>query len=276
MFGLLHPVGPEGERTYWIRRAVVLAVAIVLVAAVVMALVRLTAGAADGDPHADPAPAAKTPAAEDPAPEDAPQPSAAPEATPQDQQEDANPDAQQPSETAPEGDRRSAEDQAVEEQPTPEGDAEGTPEAAPEPPAAPQPTTQPQRLEAPLCTPENVAVTVDGPQDVAADAGAQAFGVVATNTGQENCTLPLSAENLKMSIFNGTEQVWTTEDCPAAIPARTVVLAPGTWLSSDIAWGLSRSAPGCGTGEGALPTGSYRVVAEVTDVAPAQHELELR
>lgn len=272
MFGLLHPVGPEGERTYWVRRAIVIGAAIVIIAAIVAATLRLSAGATNGDPQAAETP---TPAAGEPAPpeENAADPE---QGKPDEQAEQDGPGdeggeaGQEPAPApevpadegaAPEGEQPKAEDQA-DEAPAPAPEEQPAPEA-------------PARAQAPECTPEQLEVAVDGADEVSKAAGAQPFGVVVTNTGTANCTLPVSADNLKVTIFTGTERIWSTEDCAAVIPARSVLLAPGAWISSDVTWGIGRSAAGCSTASGEIPTGDYRVVAELTDVAPAQREFSL-
>lgn len=52
MSGLLHPVGPEPERVYWVRRAFVLLVAVVVLTVAVLA-VRAVASGADRAPGTD-------------------------------------------------------------------------------------------------------------------------------------------------------------------------------------------------------------------------------
>lgn len=271
MFGLLHPVGPEGERTYWVRRAIVIGAAIVIIAAIVAATLRLSAGATNGDPQAAETP---TPAAGEPAPpeENAADPE---QGKPDEQAEQDGPGdkgGEAGQEPAPAPETPTDEGAAPEEQPKAEDQADEAPAPAPEEQPAPE---APARAQAPECTPEQLEVAVDGADEVSKAAGAQPFGVVVTNTGTANCTLPVSADNLKVTIFTGTERIWSTEDCAAVIPARSVLLAPGAWISSDVTWGIGRSAAGCSTASGEIPTGDYRVVAELTDVAPAQREFSL-
>lgn len=256
MDGLLHPVGPEAGRTYWLRRAAVALAAILIVGLVVGGIVQGTARAGDptaaepaapSSPVASPYPAPEktlTPEGEQPPPSDAP-----PAADPTD---DAVGEAEQ---------------EATEESQT-GGDDQPEPEPQPEPPAEAAP---PQKLEAPQCEPGDLAVLVEGPEEVAPTADPQTFAVTVVNTGSANCTLSMSAENLTVTVYTGPDRVWTTEHCSAVLPGRQAVLAPQAWLSADVTWGVSRSAENCGTEPGEVATGDYVVTAELTDVAPAQH-----
>lgn len=63
MSGLLHPVGPEPERVYWVRRVLVLLVAVVVLTVAVLA-VRAVASGADRAPGTDTADQAGTGAEE--------------------------------------------------------------------------------------------------------------------------------------------------------------------------------------------------------------------
>lgn len=276
MFGLLHPVGPEGERTYWVRRAIVIGAAIVIIAAIVAATLRLSAGATDGDPKAA---ETSAPAVDESAPPE---------------ENAADPEPGGPDEQGGQGDNGGEGGQEPAPAPSPEADGTETPagdgtllegeqpqaeeqaDEAPAPVPEEQPAPEaPARAQAPECTPEQLEVAVDGADEVSKAAGAQPFGVVVTNTGTANCTLPVSADNLKVTIFTGTERIWSTEDCAAVIPARSALLAPGAWISSDVTWGIGRSAAGCATASGEIPTGDYRVVAELAEVVPAQREFSL-
>lgn len=55
MRGLLRPVGTEPARVYWVRRLVVLAVAIILVVGLIFLITKLIGGSADPEPQPTPA-----------------------------------------------------------------------------------------------------------------------------------------------------------------------------------------------------------------------------
>jgi len=90
------------------------------------------------------------------------------------------------------------------------------------------------------------------------------------------CTWELSKDSLTFKISSGTDNIWSSLDCPAQVPTRSLVLRRETPIWTAITWNSRRSEPGCPTSTlWALP-GWYHVAVAAFDGEPADVQFRLR
>ncbi|TDO84773.1 hypothetical protein [Enemella evansiae] len=276
MGGLFHPIGPEAEETYWLRRGAVLIVLVaVLVGAgfMISSISQAISGPAQpaAAPPADPAAPAPAPADETPAPTPAPEPAATtPAAAP------STPAATQPAATQPPA-----------SQPAPSAPATSAPRPAPsqapasfevgspqqpagQQPAGQQPAGQPQ-----ACDRSKLRVGLDGPRQVSAGVPVN-FRVTVGNDSGQRCRLVVDDKTFELKIYSGTDRIWTTLDCLSGMPAKNLTLDPGQEFGWEQEWRANRSVGDCKAGAETLRSGTYVATAQLKDAQPVQVIMQLR
>jgi hypothetical protein len=213
--------GPLSARTYWVRRLMVLATAVLLV----FGIARVLGAGSDGSSQPE-------------AQEQAKQVAAAPTTTL------AFPE---PSSTATEsGGRRSEKKEPV-------------PLAEPEGP----------------CDDEDVAVTPTVEDPVA---GRDVRIVLEMRTIlSEACTWEVSPETLTLKITSGDDEIWTSRDCPHAIPDEEVTLRRDHTTRAEVIWEeAKRSDEECSKLTDWARPGWYHVAAAALAGEPSDVQFELQ
>jgi len=91
----------------------------------------------------------------------------------------------------------------------------------------------------------------------------------------EACTWRVSANHVAMKITSGVDQIWTSRQCPGAVPVQDVVVRRDVTTFVDVPWKARRSAAGCPIPtDWALP-GTYHVHAAALGGEPAEARFEL-
>ena len=90
-----------------------------------------------------------------------------------------------------------------------------------------------------------------------------------TNTGSNTCALNVGTAAQVFTIASGKETYWSSTDCQVDAVDATVLIAPGTPVSSaqPIVWDRTRSTPEtCGGARTAAPGGgaSYHLSVSVS------------
>jgi len=168
--------------------------------------------------------------------------------------------------------------------------AETTPEAAASagPTAEPAQTTRVKKRKRPAlpvepvlaepsgpCVDSDVAVTpevgtaVAGPQN-----GADIVLSLRTLTA-EACTWSVSPRTLSVKITSGSDDIWSSQQCPAAIPAQDVTVRRAVSTPVTIRWNARRSDEDCSTQAGWAMPGFYHVTAAALAGEPADVQFEL-
>lgn len=283
MGGLIHPIGPEAEQTYWLRRGAVLVVLVaVLVGAgfMISSISQAVTGSSEpaaGPPPEAPAPApvetpaatappATTPAAAPSAPATTEQPKPSQAAKPSEAPKPA------PSQPAP------AQSTATFAGGQPATTAPANPAPAPTASAsftlgAQQPGGQPAGQ--PVCDPAKVRVGLDGPRQVSAGVPVTFRVKVANDSGQP-CVLPIDAKTFELKIYSGTDRIWSTLDCLSGMPAKNPTLNPGQEFGWDQEWRANRSVGDCKAGAESLKSGTYVATAQLKDARPVQVVMQLQ
>lgn len=243
MSSVTRPKGPLPARVYWVRRLIVLAVALLLV----VGLARLLGGGGGGDP-ASAVPVAGTASTTPSAPA-----SSGPTTTAQ---------------AMSSGD------------PTPSSTAPGAVQD-PGRPEAPSPVEQdePTVLETPLamptgpCDDSDVQVT---PVVRRAHAGRNVRIVLKLSTRESAaCTWKLSARSVVVKLTSGDDRIWSTQDCPSAVPEKSLVLRDDQVTRARVIWKGQRSDDGCtGTTPWAMP-GYYHAHAAALGADPVDEQFRL-
>lgn len=279
MEGLLHPVGPEEARTYWIRRAGALAVLIVLMVGVGSMISNI--GGGDAPLAAEPAPAGnvETPAPAEPTGEAAAGPSekvveeeAVPvpsgsEATKKPAPESPAPTEPQPSKPAPET--------AAPSQSAPPAEQPLPPEPANTFHRTEQATRSTNDRAPAPCNPQTMQVTLDGPKQVKKGEPVT-YRIAANNNSDNDCALQIHEQTFELKIYSGVDRIWSSRDCAAGLPPRGAVLAPGHSMDWAMEWRVERSAAQCRTSEEPIGSGTYIATAQLTGGKPVQLVMQLK
>jgi hypothetical protein len=137
--------------------------------------------------------------------------------------------------------------------PLPSGTGGPSPSPSPSPPVGP-------------CPDASVAVTAEAAQDRYAAGGAVVLRLTVRNTGTVPCLRPLGQGAVELTVFSGSDRIWSSDDCRPGGPPGPLLLAPGQARTQTITWNGMRSRPGCtGAGERSQ-AGTYRVVGRAGEV----------
>ena len=236
--------GPRPPAVYWRRRLVVLLVALLLV----VGTARLV-GAVGGESSAEEQ--AVQSSAESEVAEDAQEPSSLPTS-------DAGSTGGDGADTETEGDTEQA-------QPTGEGKAKAKRKGEESPTTPPAPVG--------TCIPSDVRV-----QPVVEEAVAGREVSIALELRTRDalaCTWEVSPRALTMKITSGPDEIWTSRQCPRAVPTQEVVLRNEGSTTVEVPWSSRRSDDGCTRLTEWARAGYYHVTAAALAGEPSDVQFEL-
>jgi hypothetical protein len=237
-------VGPLPASVYWRRRWVAIASAVSVLALLAWGTSALVTGGPDtaGSPTVRPATRAAVSAPQ----QASPSPAAPPQAAPQ-------PGTEGPEEPGPSA---TATTERLVPDDTPRASSP-VPSPAPVPPTGPVP-----------CTNDMLAVTaeVDRPEHRVGDR--PLLRLVVVNTSDQPCVRDLDPVRQEIVVWSadGSERLWSSNDCSRAEGVDLRTLVPGQPVASSVRWAGRTSAPGCPAARSTVPPGSYRVMSRVDDV----------
>lgn len=91
----------------------------------------------------------------------------------------------------------------------------------------------------------------------------------------EACTWTVSPETLALKITSGSDDIWSSRQCPASVPTREVVVRQALGTKVGVRWNGKRSDQTCSAlTEWAVP-GYYHVVAAALAGEPADVQFKL-
>jgi len=124
------------------------------------------------------------------------------------------------------------------------------------------------------CAGSDVAVT---PLVENAVAGRDVLVVLQLRTMESAaCTWRVGPDTLAMSITSGPDDVWSSRNCPKAIPAREVVVRSAVTTNVEVTWiDAKRSDEGCTRFAGWAMPGWYHVTAAALGGEPSDVQFEL-
>lgn len=92
---------------------------------------------------------------------------------------------------------------------------------------------------------------------------------------QPACSFEVSKESVVVKITSGEDRIWSTQDCPRAVPTAKVVVRSGTPVEVPVTWSGRRSDDECTKLlDWALP-GFYYVYAAALGSAPTDAQFEV-
>ena len=92
---------------------------------------------------------------------------------------------------------------------------------------------------------------------------------------QPACTFEVSPESMVVKIVSGQDRIWSSQDCPKAIPMEEVVVRSGQPVEVPVIWSGRRSDEECtGLPDWALP-GFYHVYAAALGSTPTDVQFEV-
>jgi hypothetical protein len=107
------------------------------------------------------------------------------------------------------------------------------------------------------CEASDVAITPSVPKPVAGSDISLVLDISSLTTPA--CTWTLSGRTMALKITSGNDLIWTTSECPRAIPTQDLVVRQADPTRVKLTWDARRSEPGCPVRtEWALP-GTYHL-----------------
>jgi hypothetical protein len=91
----------------------------------------------------------------------------------------------------------------------------------------------------------------------------------------EACTWRVSANHVTMKITSGSDEIWTSRQCPRAVPVQDVVVRRDVTTFVDVPWKARRSDDGCPVQTPWALPGTYHVAAAALGGEPAEARFEL-
>jgi hypothetical protein len=91
----------------------------------------------------------------------------------------------------------------------------------------------------------------------------------------EACTWRVSANHVALKITSGSDEIWTSRQCPRAVPVQDVVVRRDVTTFVDVPWKARRSDEGCPVQTDWARIGTYYVAAAALGGEPAEARFEL-
>ncbi len=142
------------------------------------------------------------------------------------------------------------------------GGASPSPSATVREPGAGEPVAQcPGQREpgrALACPDASIDVTAATARESYPVGGSPVLQLTVTNTGTVACTRPLGQGAVELTVFSGSDRIWSSDDCTPGGPPGPVQLAPGEARTTTLTWSGRRSRPGCTGDKERGEAGTYR------------------
>ncbi len=89
------------------------------------------------------------------------------------------------------------------------------------------------------------------------------------------CTWEVSPDNLTVKVTSGDDDIWSSRQCPRAVPTQDVVLRNNVTTEVDVTWSARRSDEGCTKLTGWALPGWYHVEAAALAGEPSDLQFRL-
>ena len=93
----------------------------------------------------------------------------------------------------------------------------------------------------------------------------RAFELSLINGSGKACYVKVTSGNFRLTVVSGSDRVWSSEDCPKAVPATSRKLAAEKSVDWTMTWDGSRSGDGCTKRPEAPKPGYYVAIANFDD-----------
>jgi len=142
------------------------------------------------------------------------------------------------------------------------------------PAPSPSPTPTPPAEPSGPCPDADVLVTPSVPDPVA---GRDVTIVLNLQMGTtEACTWQVSSESVTLKIYAGADDVWSSRECPGAIPTQDVVIRREIATPVTVVWSSKRSDQYCTDRTAWALPGVYGIAAAAFEGEPTDVTFELR
>ena len=101
------------------------------------------------------------------------------------------------------------------------------------------------------------------------------FRLKLTTEATPACTWTVSPESLVVKITSGEDRIWSSQDCPAAVPQADVVVRKDVPAKVDMGWRGQRSDSTCSRQPAWAQPGFYHVEAAAYGAEPVDVQFEL-
>lgn len=91
----------------------------------------------------------------------------------------------------------------------------------------------------------------------------------------EACTWQVSRTSLTVKISDGSDELWTTQQCLAVVPTESVVVRRAVATVVELTWNARESAPRCSPRTAWVLPGDYTIAAAALGGEPAEAEFTL-
>ena len=274
MSGVLHPVGPESEETYWLRRAMVAGAALLLVILVVALFVNSTS---TGSAVATPA----TPSPTSPATEPGATPSAVPSGV------SPSPSASASASASASPSTSAASTSSAEASSKPAGKASSKPSDKASSTSSDKASStssdkasgESSKKATPAgpvtCSPAKLRATLTGDQRLKPEEKTT-FTLSLINGSGASCRVSVSPKNFELTIYSGSDRIWSSDDCATAVRPITEKIAAEDAVTWSMAWNGRRSADDCKVRPEVPRPGTYVATAQLKGADPVQFRMILR
>lgn len=89
------------------------------------------------------------------------------------------------------------------------------------------------------------------------------------------CTWEVSADTVAVKLTSGDDRIWSSQDCPRAVPETAVVLRQRAPEHVDVTWSGRRSDADCSNLAGWAEPGYYHVAAAALGSEPESQQFQL-
>ncbi len=124
------------------------------------------------------------------------------------------------------------------------------------------------------CADDDVLVAPEAPRTAYAGGAVRLRLSLSTRTSPA-CTWTASADSLVVRVTQGSERIWTTQQCRDAVPTRSLVLRQAEPTALTVVWGGQRSDADCSRAPDWADVGVYAVMAAAFGGDPLEVEVPL-
>ena len=102
------------------------------------------------------------------------------------------------------------------------------------------------------------------------------FAMQLTTKSTPACNFDVAPDSLVVKITSGSDRIWSTQDCPKAVPTKSVVVRKDTPTTVDVKWSAMRSDSDCSKTTQWAEAGYYHAMAAVFGAEPVDKQFELQ
>lgn len=158
--------------------------------------------------------------------------------------------------------------------PRPVATADADPTTRPGPGAKPRRTSAPLAMPTGPCRDSDVRIVPSVERAYAGDDVRLPLRLVTVKSPA--CTWEVSPGTVAVRLASGADRIWSSQDCPGAVPTESVVLRPRPATVVEVVWSGRRSDSDCSrTTQWAQP-GWYHLTAAALGSEPESQRFQLR